>query len=433
MRSLCSGIVLFASVGWLASSVHAQSGNYSAPSLLPLPGAAPLAVSSTTASYTDNSDAPGSPGSSFLTNELTKESTSSSESPGPPPIPGLCSGYSGWANCSGCGCNSCCGGGWFGAVGGLVMGRNRANPYWTTFETGVNTNQLMNTQNAGANWAGGGMITLGKWWCGCGCAGFGVAFTYWGLAPMTGFASITDPNNALSTPINLNTQTGSVLIGANPASFFFDSAHEQTILRNDYVNNFEANLLAGNLYSMGRFTLIGLAGFRYFRFGESLTYGSVAGGFNFGDNGGADEAYLQFRVVNNLYGFQVGAIGNYMITQRLGVFVIPKAGIYANQMNGVTRLFSGNGINGQADGVFFPIAAHKTDISFLGEIDTGFDWAFTQNLRAFIGYRVVGVANIALADNQFLPFLADTQGFAQMKQNGGLILHGAFAGVAYTF
>ena len=55
----------------------------------------------------------------------------------------------------------------------------------------------------------------------------------------------------------------------------------------------------------GRFQAAGLVGVRYFRFTESLKYGSVAFGHNFGDDGGADEAYMNFGVVNNMFGGQV--------------------------------------------------------------------------------------------------------------------------------
>ena len=50
-----------------------------------------------------------------------------------------------------------------------------------------------------------------------------------------------------------------------------------------------------------------------------------------------------------------------------------------------------------------------------------------------MGYRVLGVTNVALGDNQFLPFLADAGGFADVKDNGSLILHGATAGLQFTF
>ena len=55
-------------------------------------------------------------------------------------------------------------------------------------------------------------------------------------------------------------------------------------------------------------------------------------------------------------------------------------------------------------------------------------YAFWNNWRAFLGYRVVGVANVALADNQFLPFLADTAGLfrsqAERQPDSARSLHG---------
>ncbi len=434
MRSFCAtGLILLVSFGWTASQANAESGS-AAPSLLPLPSTSPIEAIS--ASYSSDPLTVEPYGSSFATPrqiapaEPNQTPTAFEES----------LHHSGWddGGCDeGCCGPNCCGN-WFGGIGGLAMGRNRPNPYWTTFETNVNTNQLLNTQNAGANWTGGGQVTVGYGFGGCGgcgtcgsCGGCGylgpgIAFTYWGLGQMNGFASIRDPNNNLSTPINLDTQFGPVLIGARPASDFFDNSREHRISREDRVNNFELNLLQGG-WTVGRLQVVALVGFRYFRFDERLSFGAVAGGSEFGDNGGANEAYLAFRCTNNLYGAQVGSLLNYMVTDRFGVFLVPKAGIYGNQMNCRSQLYTGDSQVG------FDIPSHKADVAFLGEIDTGLSYAFTNNLRAFIGYRVVGVANVALADNQFLPFLADTSGFAQVKQSGSLILHGGFAGLGWTF
>ena len=65
------------------------------------------------------------------------------------------------------------------------------------------------------------------------------------------------PNNNLSTPINLDTQSGSVMIGANPASDFFDNSPDQRIWRNDRVNNFEVNLLQAQLINNGPLQMVG--------------------------------------------------------------------------------------------------------------------------------------------------------------------------------
>ena len=46
---------------------------------------------------------------------------------------------------------------------------------------------------------------------------------------------------------------------------------------------------------------------------------------------------------------------------------------------------------------------------------------------------MVGLSNVALADNQFLPYIADSAGFQRVKPNGDVILTGAFAGFSFMF
>jgi hypothetical protein len=440
MKSFCTtGLLLFATVGWTASPAHAQS-KPSAPELLPLPSVAPVDTSSVAATYYANPAILEQYGPSFA--NLRQDPPA----PSPVPVPGpteqgrtefeQAMHDTGWDDSRCCEDPRC--GKWFGALGGLVMGRTRANPYWTTVDSNNNSNQLLNTQDAGARWTGGGQVTAGYAFggrggscgsCGCGGLGYlgpGLAFTYWGLGPMTAVTTLTDPNNNLSTPINLNSQSGPVLIGNQPADHFFDNSHIQRISRDDRINSFELNLLQGG-WTAGRLQMAAIAGFRYFRFDERLAFGAAAANTNFFDNNGADEAYLKFRCSNNLFGGQFGALLNYNVTDSFSIFVVPKAGIYGNQMNCRTLLYSGDGQLG------FDIGSHKSDVAFLGELDSGFSYAFGQNWRAFIGYRVVSVANVALADNQFLPSLADSSGFAQVKQNGTVILHGVMIGAGWAF
>ena len=464
MKSLSAlGLLACAALLGAPDSAHAQYTGAS--QSRHLPPVTLVALRGSPASYTMVAPRAESYSSMFTKSALAKEptpaaapapatslpTTSSAAMPSPPAAQ---SEYeqalkdTGWNDADGCssgGCDTCggacgCGGGgWFGAAGGLIMTRNRANPYWTTYETNNNPNQLMNTQNAGAGWTGGGMLTLGYAFCGCandccntcgpsGLTGPALAFTWWGTGEMNGFSQIADstgdPNTALSTPIDL----GGVSINGNPASDYFDNASQQAIWRTDNVNSVEFNLLQGGIINTGRLQVIGLAGFRYFRFSEVLTFGSAAFGSSLFDPAdAADQAYLGFRCVNNLYGGQIGAIFNYQFSPRFGLFLVPKAGIYGNQMNCQTLLYTGDGLS------TYNLSARKSDVSFLGEIDTGVSYAFSPNLRAFVGYRVVGVANVALADNQFLPYLADVAGFEQVKQSGSLILHGGFAGLAWMF
>jgi len=431
------GLLGLATWGWAASAVLAQTA---APALLPLPSVEPRDADSQTAAYRTADP------STRLT--LPGYTSGTADNPPQPPAPAAPSASefdnalhnSTWDD-GDCNCGSTRGK-WFGVIGGLVMGRTRANPYSTTADSNNNLNHLLNSQDAGPKWAGGGQVTVGYGFsgggcgtngacgsCGCGTLGYlgpGIAFTYWGTGPTTGFSQVSDSNNNLSTLINLNGPGGPVMIGSRPASDFFDNSHQQRITRDDRVNNFELNLLQG-AWMVGRLQVAAIAGFRYFRFDERLAYGGAAAGSDFGDIGGQNEAFLAFRCTNNLYGGQLGGLFNYNVTDRFSLFAVPKAGLYGNQMNCRSMLFTGDGQTG------FDIPSHKSDFAFLGEIDSGFSYALTQNLRVIMGYRVVGVANVALADNQFLPYLADTNGFAQVKQNGSLILHGAFAGLGWVF
>lgn len=444
-----AGLVLFASLACLANQAHAQGG-YGAPSLLPLPSVVPVDSSAVATNY--NARTTSAYGSIYSSYQPQVQ-----EVPPGAILPPQGDQHTAFGEqvVGDCGCGepccaepACCH--WFGAIGGLVMTRNRANPYWTTYETNNNPNQLMNTQNARADWVGGGQITVGYGFAGAapacgdccnpcgscspcgGCYGPGILFTYWGLGQMDGFSEINDPNNNLSTPINL----GFVDIGANPASYYFDNAASHRQWRNDRVNNFEINVIQGPAFNYGRVTVLGLLGFRYFRFDERFTFGSLAGGFDWGDNGGNEEAYLRFRTVNNLYGAQIGALLNYAVCPRMGVFFIPKVGIFGNQMNSRVQLQSGSGITGTINDPGpqpFAIYGHKSDVSMLAELDTGLNFQILPGLWGFVGYRVLGINNVALADNQFLPYLADAQGYREIKQSGSLILHGGFAGLAFLY
>jgi hypothetical protein len=431
----------------LLLAAEQAAAQYGSPSLLPLP--AVTAVDAVTASYNLPAGDNDPYGSVFTSNRQQPVPEQTPEAI----IPGANgesqfqqSVASEWGDSSGCAagcaepCETGCGGGWFGGMGALVMGRNRANGYWTSFETNNNVNQLMNTQDAGDDWTGGWQFTGGYMFGGGGCAapscggvpfmgcggasGPGIGVTYWGLGQMNGFAEINSATNELSTPMNLQTQTGDVEINGVPVGDYWDNSASHRIYRNDRVNNFELNGLLG-AWNYGRLTVLPFVGFRYFRFDERLTFQGLAGGGDW-DNG-SDWAALQNRMVNNLYGFQVGTYANYMLLERFGWFIGPKVGLYANQMNGRTLLSDGNG------NVAYDIEAHKSDFSMLAEIDTGFTYFWRPNVFTYIGYRVVGVSNIALADNQYLPFLADEQGFGQVKENGSLILHGVMLGGGFTF
>jgi hypothetical protein len=240
---------------------------------------------------------------------------------------------------------------------------------------------------------------------------------------MNGFAQVdsaTDELNSTFTLLDPSTGSGQVEIGGQPFSDFFDDSASHRIFRDDSAANYELNLFFG-AFNHYRWTVVPFLGFRYFRFDERLGFAGLIGGSTWGANGGLDQAQLSFRTVNSLYGLQLGTYANYMIFNRFGWYIGPKVGVFGNDMSNRAILARGDGLEA------FDVTAHKSDFSLLGEIDTGFTWFFGPRFMAYMGYRVLGVTNVALGDNQFV------QGIGDVQQSGSLILHGVMMGGGFTF
>ena len=310
---------------------------------------------------------------------------------------------------------------WFGSLAGLVMTRDLPNGLSTTFNSSnVNTN-LLDTSQAHANWAGGGQVMFGRWW---GPQTYGMQFIYWGTGPMTGTASVTDPNFQLSTPFNL----GNVNIGNQSPTFYFDNAHEHALWRKDGFNNFEWNAMRRATFGCcaPRLMFTGFAGVRYFRFQDGLIFGGVNSN-NFSDNGGAFAAYLNTGVTNSLVGIQLGTRIDYFVLPRVRLYAQPMMGLFGNQVSMREHLYSGDGMQG------FDVLARRSTVSTLGQIDVGAGYQITPRFSAFAAYRLIGVTRVGLADNQIPAFWADQQGMSQIKTNGDLILHGVLMGGMWNF
>ncbi len=312
---------------------------------------------------------------------------------------------------------------WFGALGGVVMTRDHANRFWTSFDVTNPANQILNTREASADWRAGGEVSVGRRF-GCDCR-WGVVGTFWAIDRMEGFASVRDPNDNINTPIDL----GFVTIGADPATDFFDNAREHRIWRTNELYNLEINFLRYGLTldPTWRMQAALLAGVRWLRFDERLIFGSVAGGSEFGSNGGANEAYLNIREENDLVGFQLGTVLSYYVLPRLRLYATPVVGIFGNDIRQRVHLHRGDGVEG------FDLVSRKTDFSLLGQIDAGLTWQFAEHWRAYGAYRVIGVSGIALADEQIPPFLIDTPAIQDIDSNSNLILHGAVFGVQFSY
>lgn len=385
MKSCKTGLILLAALAGLASEAHAQWG-LTTTSLPPWSAAGP--------------ECSGDQGSTAQQSWYG--------------APGGDAAACDWGTAT---CGDCCESKWYAVAMGLVMTRNRAPAIPTTVTVDDPFNLLMNTQSAAAGWTGGGQVTVGYAWNGSG--GPSLATTYWGLAPMNGYASVSDTTGNPATALSSTLIFNNVTINGNPSDFYFDTAQQQALWRKDQVDNVEINVLTGT-YSFTGVQVAGLAGFRYFRFAEDLTFGSSAFGHDLDDP--ANSAYYQISTSNNLFGAQLGAAINLIMTQRLTMFAVPKVGLFGNQMNKAESLYSG--LTPDVPAAFD--TEHKSDFSVLGELDAGLSWAFYDNWTLTGGYRVVSVSNLALADNQF-------GSYGLFRQNGSLILQGIFFGLGWQF
>lgn len=435
--------VLALAVGATATIVRADSPNAATPAL-PLPeissswntSAAPSGVVST--SYDANTPSDQEPQGTVVkpTTPPPVPSPATDDQAAPnQPMPGetgsSCTTEPSCSSTPSCGCNGnsygsgcpCCCNPWYGYAGGLIMTRLQSNKYWTTYNEINNNDQILNTDNASARWAGGGEFTVGRCF---GCDNR-IEATYWGIWQMTGAASVTSATNQLGTP--MDTTNGGVMIGTQTADSFFTNAHEALIQRNDQVNNVEINWSYNPTAADCGCGLSStwLAGFRYFRFDEDLLWTSVAGNYTYGEDGGADQANLEIRAKNDLAGFQVGNRLDWKLCNCFGIYFGTKAGIYGNDATTTSSLYSGSGVSG------FSYSGHKDTVAFIGQADLGLNYDFNCRWSATLGYRVVVASGIALADNQIPFYLAGQDDFEDVKTNGDLILHGGFAGVQFRW
>jgi hypothetical protein len=358
-----------------------------------------------------------------------------------------------WGGDCGCDISPCCPT-WYGYVGGLVMGRDDSNKFWTTFETGNNANQLMFFPDAG--WGGGFEATIGYTWCGhsmggCGgcadsmgcadaCGGcgtnyrHGIEITYWGLWGMNSDSSIRSETDSLSTPIDLGFVD--IVTPGSPASLFFDNAREHRLRRENEFHNLEVNLVDFSTAMSGRdLTFQWLAGARFFRFEEFLQFGTVSAGNEFGQNAGLAEAYLDLDVENNLYGAQIGGRGDWRLHRNWRIFAGTKVGVFANDIDFNSRLYRGDGALAvfSSTGNTFDLGNNKTDVSMMGQLDLGVGYDLTSHCSLIVGYRAVGITGLALADDQIPAFLAAEGDWTDIDSNGSMILHGGFAGLEFRY
>jgi len=310
---------------------------------------------------------------------------------------------------------------WFAGAAGLVMTR--------TLDGGAATMQPLGgvqlfTGDTGSYWPGGVDLRLGRW--------FGphqhhaVELIYWGVFGMDSAAGVTSvpPASIAAIP-----QAVGVTMGGVPASTYLSNASAQTVGRSDLVNDVEINWVYA-LWERPEFlprdravSLMWLAGFRFFQLEDVLTLTTTAG------DPGLGAAALDVATNNNLYGGQVGATFDWRFLPSVRFTAVPKFMLAGNSITNTTSLASAAGAAAIfADGT--PVSAHSTlgVFSWLGSVDAGLAWDVTDHWSLSIGYRVVGVGNIAQADGQWPALIASPASISGVGAGSSTIIHGGYAG-----
>jgi hypothetical protein len=307
---------------------------------------------------------------------------------------------------------------WFAGATGLVMTR--------TLPEGAATMQPLgglnlSTSDASATWPGGVDLHVGRW--------FGprqhnaVELIYWGLFGIGSSGSVASPAGGIQAIPN----TSGVTVNGTAASAILGNASAQRISRSDLVNDVEINWL----YSLWerpefqprerRVNLMWLAGFRFFELQDVLTLATTSG---------ADQLDFNVATNNNLYGGQVGAKFDWRFAPRLRFSAVPKMLVAGNAITNTSSLTASDGTAAVFTGTGAPVNVHSTlgVFSWLGSVDTAVAWDVTERWSLWMGYRVVGVGNVAQADQQWPTLITNASSLSGVTAGGSTILHGGFAG-----
>jgi hypothetical protein len=201
------------------------------------------------------------------------------------------------------------------------------------------------------------------------------------------------------------------------------------------------NLIEGNIpwSACRKWSHQMLVGVRYFKFDEDLNLATLDAGNSWGANGGANEAYLDTSVENDMVGVQIGCLFQHRIGCRGSFFLTPKFGLYNNHIEHRFHLYRGDGVAAvpsAARGMSgsYPVEADTDVVSFMTEVNVGLQWQVSPRWIVFGGYRVVAISGgVALADNQIPQYIIDTPEIEDIDTNGSLVLQGVFLGGAFRF
>jgi hypothetical protein len=150
-----------------------------------------------------------------------------------------------------------------------------------------------------------------------------------------------------------------------------------------------------------------------------------------------DELHYDIDVDNHLIGLQLGFGSDWAITQRLHLRAGTKFGVFGNHINHVSQIYGEMGSayvsGGPNGGMEYDVNSSETAVSFLGELDLGLAYQISRRISAGVGYRIVAVSGVALADGQIPRNFAGIQDVMDIDAKDDLVLHGGYATVEFCW
>ena len=307
--------------------------------------------------------------------------------------------------------------------------------------------------NFGDMWYGG--FEVGAGWClnprkcgGCGdgsccdsCGTCAIELTYWGLFPDVAEENPTDPLISMIDFSDLDYD------GAGLDTLFSPAEMHRILYKYD-LNRVELQLVGngpwGGPFGCGRtacrtgprFGFGYMAGFRYLDYSEGFLFSADNDDTTFDNDD--DEAHYQVELDNDLIGFQVGGGINAWVTNRLSAYALGRIGVYNNHITMMQQIYGEAGPvtvnNGPNLGSEFFIESEKDELAVVGQLDLGVRWAISRRWSADLGYRIIGLSGVAIAeDNVQRDNFQNLEGIADIQTQGAVLIHGGYAGVTFSW
>jgi hypothetical protein len=352
----------------------------------------------------------------------------------------------GWSSCESGYCDQPR---WFGSAGAVFLSRIDGDFKITC---GCNGYDALMYNDAGMPTSAGPSITLGRY---LGCEGcYAIQGVYWGLFPGNQSADLYGHGQpGIGSAFDWS-GIGYTDVLDPPAADVFDNAQHYRLQRDFEMHNVEVNFLtfstpfgnsgcgagcaSGACSGCGsNFRYSFLAGFRYMNFRESMLLSADRDDYVWGNSN--HELHYQSEVKNRLAGFQIGARADYQITSCFSAYASAKGGVYGNDMAMSQSVYNDVGYAVVTNSVSSNLGRHvnihgsEKGVSFLSEFSVGATWDITRCWSLYAGYQVMVATGIAEVGDQIPQQFYQLQENSYIKNDGVLILHGAYAGISYNF